>query len=76
MFAASLKLPFPLLSDFPAMKVIRRYGVVHDSGIMAKSAYFLIDRRGIVKAWWRGKVGQVVPGKPILTAAQKIAGKF
>lgn len=76
MFAASLKLPFPLLSDFPAMKVIRRYGVVHDSGIMARPAYFLIDRRGIVQAWWPGKVDQVVPGELILMAAQKIAGKF
>jgi len=29
-FAESLKLPFPLLSDFPDRKVIRAYGVLNE----------------------------------------------
>ena len=58
------------------MKVIRRYGVVHKSGIMANPTYFLIDRHGIVQAWWPGKEGQIAPGDSMLMAAQKIAGKF
>ncbi len=58
------------------MKVIRRYGIVHKSGIMAQPTYFLIDRKGIVQAWWPGKEGQVAPGDSMLMEAQKIAGKL
>ncbi len=58
------------------MKAIRRYGVVHNSGIMANPTYFLIDKQGIVQAWWPGKEGHVVPADSMLMAAQKIAEKL
>ncbi len=58
------------------MKAIRRYGAVHNSGIMANPTYFLIDKQGIVQAWWPGKEGHVVPADSMLMAAQKIAEKL
>jgi len=45
-FAESLKLPYPLLSDFPDRKVIRAYGVLNEKLMTATRTFFLIDPQG------------------------------
>ncbi|MBI3454822.1 MAG: redoxin domain-containing protein [Candidatus Rokubacteria bacterium] len=74
-FADSLKLPYPLLSDFPELKVIRRYGVLSPSKTYARRAFFLIDRQGIVRGKWLAGDDEVLPSEPILKAAREIARK-
>jgi peroxiredoxin len=51
-FAESLKLPFPLLSDFPDRKVIRSYGVLNEKTMTANRAFFLIDPKGMIRKKW------------------------
>ena len=55
-FAASLGLPYPLLSDFPDLQTILSYGVDQRVGkigrVFAKSSWFLVDRQGIVRGRW------------------------
>lgn len=76
-FADSLKLPYPLLSDFPNLKVIRSYGGLNTQwdSTTAQRYFFLIDRQGIVRGKWPGKVDQVFPSEPILKIAKEIADK-
>ena len=51
-FAESLKLPFPLLSDFPDRNVIRSYGVLNEKWMTANRSFFLIDPQGILRKKW------------------------
>jgi peroxiredoxin len=51
-FAESLKLPYPLLSDFPDRKVMRSYGVLNEKSMTANRSFFLIDPQGIVRKKW------------------------
>ena len=76
-FADSLKLPYPLLSDFPHLKVIRSYGGLTPTWSMttAQRWFFLIDKRGIVRGHWRGEMSEVFPTGPILDAARALEGK-
>ncbi|MCZ6479358.1 MAG: redoxin domain-containing protein [candidate division NC10 bacterium] len=50
-FAKTLDLPYPLLSDFPHLKTIKKYGVEQKIGAIstAKQAYFIVDKQGIVR---------------------------
>ena len=84
-FADSLKLPYPLLSDL-GLKVARAYGVLYGStagktdypelvGTMAKRAFFLVDQQGTVRGQWLGEDLAVMPTEALLKAAQAIAGK-
>ncbi len=76
-FADSLKLPFPLLSDFPDLKVIRSYGGLNPqwAAMTAQRWFWLIDREGIVRGQWRGETSEVFPTEAILKAARGLAGK-
>lgn len=79
-FADSLKLPYPLLSDYPDPKVIRSYGILRrhpqDPNLqVARRSFFLIDKQGIVRGGWFVEDGEVFPSGPILKAAQEIRGK-
>lgn len=51
-FAESLKLPFPLLSDFPERKTMRTYGVLNDKTMTADRSFFLIDPQGMLRRKW------------------------
>ena len=51
-FAESLKLPFPLLSDFPERKVMRAYGVLNEKTMTANRSFFLIDPQGVIRQKW------------------------
>jgi peroxiredoxin len=74
-FTDSLDLPFPLLSDRTGLKTIRSYGVLHASPFMARRAFFLIDKQGIVRGQWWGEALDVFPSEEILKTAQVMAPK-
>ena len=48
-FADFLKLNFPLLSDFPALKTMQHYGVFNAERKLAQRSYFIIDKQGVVR---------------------------
>ena len=79
-FAESLQLPFPLLSDFPDLKVTRQYGglslnATYAQFSIAERAFFLIDANGIVRQRWLIKGGEdvIFPTEPLLKAVQEMA---
>ena len=76
-FAASLKLPYALLSDHPKLKTIHAYDVVQkmkkDGRIAAKQAWFLIDKEGIVRGRWVIDNQTVISSHDLLVAAGKLA---
>ncbi len=81
-FAESLQLPYPLLSDFPDLKVTRQYGGLSRNVTLAKHgiaerAFFLIDQQGIVRQRWLVTGGEdiVFSTEPLLKAAREITGK-
>ena len=51
-FAESLKLPYPLLSDYPDRKLMRSYGVLNERSMSAYRSFFLIDPQGIIRKKW------------------------
>lgn len=55
-FAASLELPYPLLSDYPDGRTILAYDVGYYEGqakrLYARPSFFLIDKEGIVRGFW------------------------
>ena len=72
----SLKLPYPLLSDFPDLQVLRRYGVLEQSQVSgSRRAFFLVDQQGIVRGQWWGESFDVFSSENILQAAQAMLQK-
>lgn len=73
-FAESLKLPFPLLSDFPNLEVIRSYGGLSEELplTVAQRWLFLVDRDGILRGRWKGNTREVVPTEMILKTVKEI----
>ena len=80
--AASLDLPYPLLSD-RTLEVIKSYGVLYGStpgkmdyphlaGRVAKRSFFLVDRDGIVRARWIGEDAAVFPSERLLETARNL----
>src|SRR2546428_13408000 len=76
-FAESLKLPFPLLSDFPDRKVMRSYGVFDEKSMTAVRSFFLIDPQGIIRKKWiiENDTTTVVYGDTLLPGIQEVIGK-
>jgi peroxiredoxin len=76
-FAESLKLPFPLLSDFPERKVMRSYGVLNERSMIANRSFFLIDPQGIIRKKWIIENGgtTVVFSDTLLRGIQEVLGK-
>ena len=76
-FAESLKLPFPLLSDFPDRKTLRAYGVLNDRSMMATRTFFLIDPQGVVRKKWvlENPGTTVVYSNTILADIRDVMGK-
>ena len=74
-FADSLKLPFPLLSDYPELKVIRNYPGVQThkktKQLVAKRSFFVIDKHGILRGKWVVKNTDLMPSETILNAMRK-----
>jgi peroxiredoxin len=76
-FAESLKLPYPLLSDFPDRKVIRGYGVLNEKMMTAHRSFFLIDLQGIIRKKWIIENGltTVVYSDTLLRGIEEVLGK-
>jgi peroxiredoxin len=76
-FADSLKLPYPLLSDFPERKAIRSYGVLNEKAMIANRSFFLIDPQGIIRRKWiiENPATTVVYSPTLLVDIEKIIGK-
>jgi peroxiredoxin len=76
-FADSLKLPFPLLSDFPERKVMRSYGVLNENTMNAIRTFFLIDPQGVIrKKWVLDNPGTtVVYSDTVLRGIEEVIGK-
>lgn len=77
-FADSLKLPYPLLSDHPDLRVIRSYGVLQShpkdpKRQVARRSFFLIDKQGAVRGKWVVENNEVLPSEPILKVVRAIA---
>lgn len=77
MFAKSMELNYPLLSDHPHLKTIRKFDVLKHIGEakrpIARGSYFLIDKEGIVRGKWMGHgPGKVFPSETILQVAREI----
>ena len=91
MFAESLQLPYPLLSDSPDLEVIRNYGVLwphqigpkkdgdvvidHRPNTAARRSFFLVDQQGIVRGKWLIANNAVFPSVDILKVARELTGK-
>lgn len=75
-FAASLELSYPLLSDYPDLKVIEAYGVEKRIGDaqrpVAKGSFFLIDKEGIIRGKWLPPADELFPNDALLDAAQAL----
>jgi peroxiredoxin len=90
-FAESLQLPYPLLSDFPDLQVIRNYGVLwplqigpkkdgdvvieHRPNTAARRAFFLVDQQGIVRGKWLVENNAFFPSEGMLKVAREMTGK-
>jgi peroxiredoxin len=79
-FANSLGLPYPVLSDYPDLRIIRQYGVLQHyldpSRLAARRAFFLIDKQGIVRGRWLPEKQRLTfPNQPILERVREIAEK-
>jgi len=90
-FADSLQLPYPLLSDFPDLQVIRNYGVLwteqigpkrdgnvvieHRPNTASRRAFFLVDQQGIVRGKWLVANDAFFPSEGMLKAAREMTGK-
>lgn len=76
-FADSLKLPYPLLSDFPGRQVIRSYGVLSEKSMNARRSFFLVDPQGVIRKKWiiENPGTTVVYSDTLLRDIQEIVGK-
>jgi peroxiredoxin len=76
-FAESLKLPYPLLSDYPDRKLMRSYGVLNERSMSAYRSFFLIDPQGIIRKKWLIENGgtTVVYSDTLLRDIQEIIRK-
>jgi peroxiredoxin len=76
-FADSLKLPYPLLSDFPALATIKSYGglTAQWAATTAQRWLFLVDKQGIVQGQWKATSTDVLPSEIILKRLQELGRK-
>jgi|SRR5215813_3540536 len=79
-FKDSLNLPYPLLSDYPDLKVIQRYSSFqpHPSDpnrMAARRALVLVDTRGIVRWQWHGETQDFFPSELIVQKVREITVK-
>ena len=76
-FAESLKLQYPLLSDFPDRSVIRAYGILNEKSMIAIRTFFLIDPQGMIRKKWvlASPATDVVYSNTILQGIREVMGK-
>jgi peroxiredoxin len=76
-FAESLRLQFPLLSDYPDRKTLRAYGVLNERSMIANRTFFLIDPEGTIRKKWvlENPSTTVVYSSTILKDIREVMGK-
>ena len=81
-FAAALQLPYPVLSDWPDLKVAQCYGIASTRQPLAQlgiaeRAFFLVDQQGIIRQRWLIEGGEdvIVPSESLLKGIQEMVGK-
>ena len=77
-FAESLKLPYPLLSDYAERKVVGAYGVFKENKTMsARRAFFLIDLQSVIRKKWIVENGSTttVYSDTVLKGIRDVMGK-
>ncbi len=75
-FADFLKLNFPLLSDFPALKTMGAYGVLDAERKLAQRSYFIVDKQGVIRyKKVLGKGEPLVPNNELIEQVKKINGR-
>jgi peroxiredoxin len=76
-YAESLKLPFPLLSDFPERRTMRSYGVLNEKTMVANRSFFLVDPKGVIRRKWLidNPTTTVVYSAALLKDIQEVIGK-
>jgi peroxiredoxin len=72
-FADSLQLPYPLLSDYPNLQVIRSYGVLAPTQVSARRAFFLVDQQGVVRGKWLVENKENFSSEELLKTARVMA---
>ncbi len=73
-FVDFLNLNFPILSDFPDLKVIDAYGVLNKERRTAQRSYFIIDKNGVVR--YKKLIGSgqpLVPNDELVEEIKKIS---
>ena len=72
-FADSLKLNYPLLSDFPNLTTIQGYGVLIPERRLAQRSYFIVDKQGGVRyKKILGPKEDLVPNDTLIAELKKI----
>jgi peroxiredoxin (alkyl hydroperoxide reductase subunit C) len=72
-YRAKYQMPFDLLSDFKRA-VASRYGVLNEEKFYANRAYFVIDKRGVVRwAWQEQKNGERRQNAELLEELAKLS---
>ena len=78
-FADSLKASYPFLSDYPDLKVIKKYEILQFVGEaktpMAKGSTFLIDKQGVIRGKWMGESGVVLPKETVFWGCKELQNK-
>ena len=71
-FADFLKLNYPLLADPPG-QVMKAYGVFDEERRLAKRAYFIVDKQGVIRfAKTMPKNTELIPNAELLKEISKI----
>ena len=73
-FAKSLKLPFPVLSDWPQNEVIKAYDVWHPERYTARRTTFVIDKQGVIRGVVESETDMTVHSRDSLRIVQELEG--
>ena len=71
-FAKSLKLPFPVLSDWPQNEVIKAYDVWHPERYTARRTTFVIDKQGVIRGVVESETDMEIHARDSLRIVQEV----
>ena len=76
MFAASMELTYPVLSDHPDLSTIQQFDILMHIGKhkrpVARGSFFFIDKEGVIRGKWMGQRGETFPSETVF----KDVGQF
>src|SRR3990170_1557867 len=74
-FAKSLELSFPLLSDWPRYAAAKAYDVWRDNVNLAARVTYVIDKEGIIRGVVESETDMEVHSREALRIVKELAGK-